>query len=296
MQLAMTLLVRDEADIVRENLEFHLARGVDHIIATDNGSSDGTVEILEDYARAGVLTLFHEPSRDFQKEIWVTRMAFLARDEFGADWILNNDADEFWRPPSGPDGQSGNLKTVLAERTAKLLTCQRYNMICAIKDLEKHHWRDSLVWRKARRRQPLPNLADPLRDRLLRPYFMYDLPSKVMVRSEGLVEVDRGCHNAHFEPPASREDCEISIYHFPIRTKAEFQASVAQFAQALARDQTVSPKTSWKYRRWGQMLAEEGSIDSAFAEALPSKLKFWYYLVRGDLVRDWTMRDELEAL
>ena len=32
MKLVMTLLVRDEEDIVRENLDFHLAQGVDQVI------------------------------------------------------------------------------------------------------------------------------------------------------------------------------------------------------------------------------------------------------------------------
>ena len=31
--LAMTLLVKNERDILATNLEFHLARGIDHVIA-----------------------------------------------------------------------------------------------------------------------------------------------------------------------------------------------------------------------------------------------------------------------
>ena len=37
MMLVLTLLCRDEADILESMLRFHLAQGVDRIIATDNG-------------------------------------------------------------------------------------------------------------------------------------------------------------------------------------------------------------------------------------------------------------------
>ncbi|HEY8764567.1 MAG TPA: glycosyltransferase family 2 protein [Solirubrobacteraceae bacterium] len=53
MKLVMTLLVRDEEDILRENLDFHLAAGVDEVILMDNRSVDGTAAIAREYERAG---------------------------------------------------------------------------------------------------------------------------------------------------------------------------------------------------------------------------------------------------
>ena len=55
MKVVMTLLARDEADIVDSWLDFHLNAGTDFVIATDNRSRDGTTEILERYAREGHL-------------------------------------------------------------------------------------------------------------------------------------------------------------------------------------------------------------------------------------------------
>ena len=81
MKLVMTLLVRDEADIVDAQIAFHLDAGVDFVIATDNRSQDGTTEILERYAREGHLHLIREPGDDLRQSEWVTRMARLAATE-----------------------------------------------------------------------------------------------------------------------------------------------------------------------------------------------------------------------
>ncbi len=61
VKLAMTLIVRNEADVIEDNLRFHRAQGVDFFIALDNGSTDGTVEILERHEQAGVLKLVRMP-------------------------------------------------------------------------------------------------------------------------------------------------------------------------------------------------------------------------------------------
>ena len=98
MTLVMTLLARDEIDIVDSWLAFHLNAGVDLVIATDNRSQDGTTEVLEEYARSGHVHLIREPGEDLRQNEWVTRMARLAATEYGADWVINSDADEFWWP------------------------------------------------------------------------------------------------------------------------------------------------------------------------------------------------------
>ena len=101
MRLVMTLVVRDEADVLRENLDYHLHRGVDHVLVTDHRSRDATPDILDDYERKGLARVFREEAATSEQAAWVTRMARLAATEYGADWVINSDADEFWWPVAG---------------------------------------------------------------------------------------------------------------------------------------------------------------------------------------------------
>jgi hypothetical protein len=97
MKLVMTLVTRDAAAGLAEQLRFHLNAGVDFVIATDDGSNDDTVEVLESFAREGHLQLILEqgPVREVEQR---TAMARLAATEHGADWVIDSGQDEFWWP------------------------------------------------------------------------------------------------------------------------------------------------------------------------------------------------------
>jgi len=124
MRLIMAMKVRDEDDVLEANLRYHRAQGVDHFIVTDNGSTDGTLDILRRYQADGLLKLIEEPStEDFRDQAhwWVTRMARLGATELGADWVVHADADEFWSPVTGTlkqalEGIPDQFGVVLAPR------------------------------------------------------------------------------------------------------------------------------------------------------------------------------------
>ena len=102
-RLVMAIKVRNEADVIEANLRHHLAHGVDFFVVTDNGSDDGTREILQRWQDAGLMEVFDEPHEDFWSRAhgWVTRMARVAAERHAADWVLHADADEFWVAPAG---------------------------------------------------------------------------------------------------------------------------------------------------------------------------------------------------
>ena len=91
MKLVMTLLARDEADIVEAWLAFHLNAGADFVIATDNRSEDGTTEVLERYAREGHVHLIREPGEDLRQDEWVTRHC---RHHLGLEGARRRQPDE----------------------------------------------------------------------------------------------------------------------------------------------------------------------------------------------------------
>ncbi len=202
----MTLLVRDEADIVDAQIAYHLAAGVDFVIATDNRSDDGTTAILERYERDGVLHLIREHGDDMRQDAWVTRMARLAATDFGADWVLHSDADEFWWP------RAGTLTDVLA------LVPERYGVV-------RGCWRHFL---------PRPDdgsfFAERMTVRLGVPAHpgdkttIFHAHQKVVHRASPDVTIEAGNHNVDgggLEP--IRAWHPVEVLHFSFRSVAQLE-------------------------------------------------------------------------
>ena len=97
LKLIMTLLVKDEENLIEKNIRFHKAMGVDGFIITSHNSTDGTNEILERLKKEGLvqeIIYIKEPHLDQAK--FVNRMIKIAKHKYKADWIINSDADEFY--------------------------------------------------------------------------------------------------------------------------------------------------------------------------------------------------------
>lgn len=101
LALSICAIVKDEGPYLLEWLAHHRLVGVQHFVLFDNGSSDGTSELLHALARAGVLD--HVPWPDIP-EVAAQRPAYiagLARLNGRSRWVAFIDADEFLNPLDG---------------------------------------------------------------------------------------------------------------------------------------------------------------------------------------------------
>ncbi|CAO4193250.1 glycosyltransferase family 2 protein [Methylorubrum extorquens] len=102
--------ILDESDIV-EPFVRHTAAYASHHIFFDNGSRDGTIEILKALKDEGFgITVLRNAAVSFNEAQFNTMMFRLAADEFSADWVLCLDADEFLDDRAVEEGLNGILE------------------------------------------------------------------------------------------------------------------------------------------------------------------------------------------
>ena len=68
-RIIMTLLVRNEQDVIAENILFHFHQGVDAFIVMDNLSTDATVEIVHDLAHSIPIELRHQRDDTYSQSV-----------------------------------------------------------------------------------------------------------------------------------------------------------------------------------------------------------------------------------
>ena len=272
MKLVMTVLARDEADVIEAHVDFHLNAGVDFVIATDNRSQDGTTDILQSYARDGHLHLIREESEFLQQAEWTTRMGRLAATEFGADWVIHSDADEFW----WPRGES--LKDVLASIP------ERYGIVRAL--LRHFVPRPDDGSGFAERMVVRMSASAPIND----PRSLFRPNLKVVHRADPNVTVSIGTQRLIDSPLVPlRGWYPIEFFHFPVR-------SLEQCERKYSHQQTAPGQTPSPYYDRVRAFLEDGRIAEFYESLLVDDDAVDRGLQDGSLVIDTRLRDALRAL
>lgn len=275
MKLVLTLLARNEADVIDANLRFHLNAGVDFVVATDNDSDDGTRGVFESYAREGHLHLIREAAGDMRQGRWVTRMAQLAARELGADWVIHGDADEFYWP------RGGNLKEVLASVPSS------------------HGAVRTFVRTFLLRRGEAP-FAERMTVRLSTPAPIHDPSSifrpgaKIIHRAHPHAVLGDGTHTLRGTPyvtlPAFHP---IELLHFPFRTAAQTEAKFVRAWRAWTANPHRPPP---HYYAKAYAAIREGRVQDFVASLTVDDELLRRGLEDGSLVVDTRLRDALRQL
>ena len=242
--LVMTLLVRNEEDIIEQNIQYHLDQGVDHIIDTDNLSTDGTHKILEKYEKKGLLTLIDEFNDTYQQSKWVIRMARMAYEKFNAKWIINCDADEFWF------ANNNDLKSFFRTLSSEnIVIGERQDMICILDDnLDRKPFYERMIYKKT--------ISTNAKG--------FELSPKRAHRACGDIKISQGNHtilNLFINSSKQYEAQEkLEILHFPIRSPKQFKSKILLGGAAYERNKEIGYSTGSEWREMYKELKETGNI------------------------------------
>lgn len=262
-RIVMTILVKNEADIIETNIRVHAALGVDAFVVMDNDSTDGTTEILRRLAREFEIVVINEKGL-YNQAVWMKRLATEAK-RIGADWVINNDADEFWIPSNGK-----SLRELLGFK-GSVVTVQRYNMVPqrrfadeAIPFYQMRYRVENPVYYQKKYQQHHENVS----------IVLAKIAPKVITNPHGLLWIRGGNHKAlhignfrdyfrHYDKIRRLDG--IAVYHYPIRSFAQFEKNIRNRKMLLESRRHI--RMGPHYRRWVRLL-NEGKLFDEYRDRL----------------------------
>lgn len=215
-------IVKDEADIVEHTFR-HILTQVDHVIVADNGSTDGTREILEQLD----VTLIDDPEIGYYQSRKMSKLAARAAAR-GATWVVPMDADEWWYSPFG------TIKDVLSGRPdIAFAPAELYDHVSTRADPAEGPVTHRIGWR---RREPgaLPKMA---------------------ARACLPVTILQGNHGAEY--PAQTLGEQLVVRHFPYRSVEQFVRKVRNGSAAYAAT-NLPEHEGQHWRDYGALLQSGG--------------------------------------
>lgn len=253
MSVAGVSMVKDEADVIEGCLR-HMAGEVDWLLVADNGSTDGTREILDKLSRELQLVVVDDPDPAYYQSAKMTALADKAYAE-GARWIVPFDADEVWTAPT----RLADYLTSLEPWQTVCSAILHNHLRTAVDPPDPDPFR-SMVWRGGG--SPLP---------------------KVAVRWEPGCVIEQGNHGAQHPRGANDYLPTLTVCHFPARSAEQFTRKSLNGAAAYAATDGLPEDMGAHWRSYGQLVDTHGPevLGDVFRE-------HWWYLSPTDagLVHD----------
>lgn len=270
MRLVMTMLVRNEEDIIRANIEFHRSMGVDYFLVMDHGSDDETLTILDEFSSKGFLKIYHQANTGYYQSEWVSQMAREAYSDYDADWIINNDADEFWWP------SHGNLKESLSLVPNEIdgLYIKRYNFP-PIKNNDTTCFYDAMIYRDL---LSVNSHGSPL-------------PGKMCHRACRDVVVSQGNHDACGSAIQIKQESRLlEILHFPLRSLSQFTNKIRLGGMAYMNSPMLDERVGTTWRELYRVYQCSGLEDFYLTQCIDAD----QYPIKGDDLGRWLLDDRLQ--
>lgn len=242
-KVVLAVGVYDNADILRECIEWHYRLGIDFAVAYDHGSTDGSQDILAEFARKKLVDWTLISDRNYTRFDPYTSIAYRARNKFAADWIIVTDTDEFVCFGEGglrdalDQAQSSDITVIsmpgfnmtgpplAAGASAPELLTVRVDK--GVKETGEQALSGEL---------PVPHV------------FLYR-PPKTIARTSALIAYRPGGHSAMHAYGRSGELPGVSYLHYPFRGYATFEAKVRNAAAWLDENPELDRNLAWHWRR-----------------------------------------------
>lgn len=252
MTVFAILMVKDEADVIVDTVTYLLSQ-VDHVIVSDNGSTDGTRDLLNSMP----ITVLDDPDPAYRQSQKMSALAALAAER-GADWVVPVDADELWSHPTM--SLSGYLSALPDDRSIARAALYDY-VATGYDDPDIESPMQRIQWRR--------NKPAPLQ--------------KVACRPSIPVVIEQGNHGAHYNntlPPVDG----LVIRHFPYRSAKQMTRKVANGWQGL----NAAPELPYSS---GQHWRDYGALEAANPGAIADVFYQWFYVdnpahPKAELVHD----------
>lgn len=278
--LYMTLLVKDEEDIIRENILFHHFMGVDGFIVTCNNCSDNTVEILNNLKKHGIcIEIIEEPEVAYNQHVWVDRMIRLAKDKYDATWVINADADEFWYAVDGD--LKCDINKVVSKSGSNVLKTFMINF-CLVEN--KKDFLNSTYFIN---RSLLPFEMEQLgvvSKRFSEAYFR----TKVIHTTKGYKQIAMGNHSVEMDNIKENFCPYIKVYHYIVRNYNHFEQKVLKGIEGISQIKDESKGKHWRlwysYYKKGKL---KEAYEKEFALNIIDKLFDYGVVVRDNSVANY---------
>ncbi len=218
-------MVRNEADIIRPSVLYHLSLGLDQITVVDNGSTDGTDRELEQLRREDSRVRW---SRDHGPFLPSRVMTALARQAFreGADWVVPFDADEFWHVPRG------TLRERLGRSEAGVLVAEVVTFVQRRSVRESSP--EALLYMTKRVASPVgpPGYGQGLVESHEIAFVEKMYAPKCLSRPTAEIVIETGNHKVYDAAGPKAMDTEAVCFHAPIRSRAALEERIRSAGRA----------------------------------------------------------------